>query len=228
MSGSVATGDRLSPIKYLHGAWLWPEVDTVQAGIVFARLPDLHAALTHVTGRGVCVQAGGNMGVWPKALAYEFAAVYTFEPDPLNFRCLCANVPEENVFKFNAAVGTGHEGCRGMARTSNCGAHYLDGPGGIPVLTIDALGLPQCDFIQLDVEGYEPEALVGGRDTIQAYHPVIMIEDKAFKRRAIERGEGIEKAESDCSRLLRSWGYDIAAAFTENGSCDFLYVWRDF
>lgn len=228
----MPTGAKLSKTRYVPRAdqeWLWPANDSTQHAIAWARLADLERALDFIGAPRICVQAGGNMGVWPKRLSRVFDTVYTFEPDPLNFRCLCANVPEENVFKFNAALGTGHESPADMRRTDNCGAHkVIPGAGNIPLISLDALNLPGCDFLQLDIEGHEAHALAGAWGTIRAYHPVIMIEDKAFKRRAIERGEGIEKAESECSKLLRSWGYDIAEAFTDNGSCDFLYVWRDF
>lgn len=222
-------GGRLSVAEWRTGPdgenWLWPKADREQWELGFARLRDLIAAMEFVAHDGVAVQAGGNMGVWPDYLGSKFATVYTFEPDPLNFRCLCANVPEENVFKFNAGLRD-VPFCHDMRRTENCGAHELAGAGAIPALCLDAFNLPGLDFLQLDVEGDEALALTGGEDLIRRFHPVIMIEDKAFKRRAIEQGKGLETASSECSRLLRSWGYDIAAAFTENGSCDFVYTWR--
>lgn len=218
--GSRTTGDNLSATKLLHGAWLWPESDERCAKFVFKRLPDLYTALEHVPGRGICVQAGGNCGVWPKHLAREFSTVYTFEPDPLNFRCLCANASDENVMKFNAAVGNAR-GCIDLDRSSNCGAHSVSGAGRIPMIRIDDLALPGCDFLQLDIEGHEFPALQGAEDTVRRYHPVVMIEDKALKRRAIERGQG-DKASSQPSRFLMDRGYEIVAQM----NCDFLYVYR--
>jgi hypothetical protein len=38
------------------------------------------------------------------------------------------------------------------------------------------MGLQQCDFIKIDVEGMEPEVLVGGRQTILELRPYIYIE----------------------------------------------------
>ena len=122
--------------------------------------------------------AGGNCGVWPKHLSAEFETVDTFEPDPLNFRCLAANAPEENIFKFNAGLGW-DEYPSGMERTDNCGAHRIDGAGNIPVMNVDDLRLRGCDFIQLDIEGMEHDALHGASTLIKVHHPVIMIEDKA-------------------------------------------------
>jgi FkbM family methyltransferase len=239
MTGSTATGGKLSPTRYVFDPnrtvvgesdmqeWLWPAQDVVQASLAFARLHDLYSALEHVRKRDVCVQAGGNMGVWPKHLAEHFTTVYTFEPDPLNFRCLAANVPEENVFKFNAGLGV-LPVCLEMRRTDNCGAHRMDyeRAGPVPLLRLDDFGLDGCDFLQLDIEGCELAALSGGRDLIARCRPVIMVEDKPLKREAIERGKGLETASSTCSRWLHDRGYTLAAAFTENGSTDFLYVWQ--
>src|SRR3990167_7138594 len=49
--------------------------------------------------------------------------------------------------------------------------------GGIyPTLTIDALGLPVCDLIYLDVEGCEFDALWGAWATILRCKPIIVFE----------------------------------------------------
>ena len=41
---------------------------------------------------------------------------------------------------------------------------------------IDNLNLHGCDLIQLDVEGYELNALLGAIETIKKYKPVLCIE----------------------------------------------------
>ena len=43
-------------------------------------------------------------------------------------------------------------------------------------MTLDELNLPRVDFIKIDIEGMEMEALSGARDTINKYHPVLLIE----------------------------------------------------
>ena len=55
------------------------------------------------------------------------------------------------------------------------GVHIL-GPGMTPIIIIDNLNLPGCDLIQLDVEGYELNALLGAIETIKKYKPVLCIE----------------------------------------------------
>lgn len=49
----------------------------------------------------------------------------------------------------------------------------------VPLITIDTLvaelGLPRVDFIKMDIEGAEPNALRGARGTIQTFRPQISI-----------------------------------------------------
>jgi hypothetical protein len=46
----------------------------------------------------------------------------------------------------------------------------------IPMITIDSLGLDDIDLMQLDLEGFEYDALVGARETIERCKPVIIVE----------------------------------------------------
>lgn len=182
---------------------LWPSSDVAGPAIMLGGAADLEQVYPLCRGFDVAVQAGGHCGVWPRDLGVEFGAVYTFEPDPVNFHCLCANAPAQNVFKFNAALGDK----RGLVdldrRPANCGAHQVSGPGRIPVLMIDDLGLSSCDLIYLDIEGYELPALKGAHRTIQAFRPVIAVEDKGMSSRyGIEVGE-VERwvCDSFCYRV---------------------------
>ena len=46
----------------------------------------------------------------------------------------------------------------------------------IEKITIDALSLPRVDFIKLDIEGMELEALAGAAETIARSHPIFLVE----------------------------------------------------
>jgi FkbM family methyltransferase len=158
--------------------WLIPDSDVRGVPAMHASVGLLDQVYRHCKGFDVAVQAGGCVGIYPKAMSERFGVVYTFEPDPMNFRCLCANVPSENVFKFNAALGDGRSPI-GMQRVpENVGAHFVDGNGSIPTLRIDDLNLQVCNLIHLDVEGFECRALHGAAETIMRCRPVIVIEDK--------------------------------------------------
>src|SRR6476661_3723715 len=54
----------------------------------------------------------------------------------------------------------------------------------IQKMSIDALSLPRVDFIKLDIEGMELEALEGARQTIERSHPIFLVESiKAGRER---------------------------------------------
>jgi len=152
------------------GAWDGPKSDwgPLKQGI-----------LNHVKKFEVCIQAGGNCGMYPRLLSDMFKRVYTFEPDPLNFHCLAHNCQKDNIYKINAALGETNK-LLSMYRNDmrNVGAHRVSDKGDtfIPTFTIDQLALEQCDYISLDCEGYEPNVIAGGMDTISRFLPVITME----------------------------------------------------
>jgi FkbM family methyltransferase len=138
-----------------------------------------------VAEKRVCVQAGGNVGVYPLALAKVFDRVITLEPDTDNLDCLVANVTAENVTIYYAALGSRVEMC-GILRidTDNCGSHKTLPGSAVPVQTIDSLGLDQCDLIWLDIEGAEADAIKGALATIEKFSPIIVLEEKGLGPKA--------------------------------------------
>lgn len=149
----------------------------------------------HVTDWRICVQAGGNQGMYPRLYSEMFDHVYTFEPDPLNFHCLVNNCQKDNIYKMQAALGEN----TGLAKVNrytmdNTGMHTVSTEGEcfVPMVTIDSLNLPYCGLFQLDLEGYEIYALRGALATIERCKPVIQCE--CGNDRILE--------------LLRPFGYD--------------------
>ncbi len=164
--------------------WIWPEGDK-ELLKVFDTWKDAERALTLTTHQRSVVQAGGACGVFPAFLGTCFEHVYTFEPHPLNFYCLARNVPEPNVYKIQAAIGSRHGpvalSWETRHRDRNYGAFFVSGNGSIPMLRIDDLGLTDCDLIYLDVEGLETEVLKGARETLGRSHPVVVVESKGLR-----------------------------------------------
>ncbi len=156
---------------------------------MFATLPDLETYYPYCQKFDIAVQAGGNVGVWPKKISERFGAVYTFEPDHENFGCLIGNLLDtSNVIKIQAALGS-QPGTVGLHRVpQNAGAHYVEGAGIIPTLRIDDLGLSGLDFLMLDVEGYELAAIMGAEKAIRAFQPAIVTEEKHY-RAGSQRGD---------------------------------------
>lgn len=185
----------------LHGGLWWPTYDAVCHGLAEAELFNLRRALDHVPDRRVAVQAGGNVGQFPRALCERFEQVFTFEPNPDNMACLRVNAPDAIALQCGLGERFALSGM--MVAGSNCGAHWLVGDGPVPVLPLDAPGLARLDFLQLDIEGGELAAIRGAAATIGRCRPVIMIEDCGHSRRyGLPEGAVVQE-------LVDRWGYRV-------------------
>lgn len=152
----------------------------------------------------VAVQAGGNIGLWPRRYSQVFAHVMTFEPEPLTFDCLTRNTSDiQNISRFRAALGDKESVARINRRS--LGSHNIDeldrDASPCRIVTIDNMAdLRHVGLIQLDIEGYEYPALLGAAATVARCHPVIQI----------EMNETVCKfpwTHADVYALLKSWGY---------------------
>lgn len=145
-------------------------------------LPNLDRIIARVPQKRVAVQAGGNLGIYPKRMAESFEAVYSFEVAPELFPLMYANAPEPNIYRYQAALGYEREmvGTSSVRRDGKPGTHegltHISGPGRTPTLRLDDFALPVCDLISLDVEGWELYALLGASETIARCRPVIAVE----------------------------------------------------
>lgn len=189
-------------IEYGGQEWVWPAYDEKLLQVNdWAK--DIDAIIPFVTDFMVCVQAGGACGIWPYILCQYFNEVYTFEPDPVNFHCLTENLSGlGNVYYENAALGAKSGTCniqRDQFEQNNCGAGYMVSGGETPVVTIDSYNLGACGLIQLDVEGFEVEALLGAERTIKEHRPIIVIEEKMLPH---ARGKELK-----ARNYLKSIGY---------------------
>jgi FkbM family methyltransferase len=182
----------------IQGLW-WPDgVRPSQCQHSLKHVRSIEWAMAHCQLKRVALQAGGNVGLWPRRLAQEFDRVITFEPDAQLRACLIRNVASCSVEVCAEALGDVNGVC-GLARQS-LGSHCVIRGNDIQMTTIDALGLPVLDFLQLDIEGYEWHALMGGRETIARCQPVIQLELRNFT-------EAYGQSDDEVRRLLDSWGY---------------------
>jgi FkbM family methyltransferase len=191
--------------------WIWPAAD-VNGWTGQNDFLDLREQIKpYLKGENVMIQAGGNCGLVVSTFVDLFNTIYTFEPEPLNFYCLTNNVSSTNVVKIQACLG---ETTRLVemqplqAHVVDVGGFHVDTKtGAIPMFTIDSLNVSKCDLIQLDIEGYEYNALMGGLSTIKKYKPVICVEV------AEEYLNRYGNTSAQVEELLTEIGYEFKAAY---------------
>ena len=164
-----------------QGGWIWPKSDENSWEGQNEHSSLAQYVLPYVKNRRVMIQAGGNCGFILSTFVEHFDNVYTFEPDPVNFYCLNQNVTASNVIKMQCCLGKENSPVKVQqldrpGRLRDTGGVHVEGSGVTPTIIIDNLNLQACDLIQLDVEGYELNALLGAVETIKKYKPVLCIE----------------------------------------------------
>jgi FkbM family methyltransferase len=160
-------------------------------------------------GRTV-LDIGANIGVHTvdlSRLTGPGGIVHSFEPQRLMFQLLCANVALNscsNVFAHRSAVGAAGGTIQVPSldpeQPHNYGGLSLLGSGlGEPValITIDSMNLSDCQFIKIDIEGMETEALRGAAVTIARFRPILYVENDRQARSAELIG------------LLQQYGYRL-------------------
>lgn len=160
--------------------------------------------LPHLDPGDWVVDGGAFIGdhtiAYLKAVGPE-GKVYAFEPNPAAYACLYHNCSE--AVTFNAGLSD-RESFVNYRAADNAGAGHVgadDGP--IHLFTLDSLNLRRCDFLKLDIEGCEYEALVGAAKTIGQHKPVLWIEvNEGALIRRMRNGAQLRK-------LIESYGYTL-------------------
>jgi FkbM family methyltransferase len=169
-------------------------------------------ARKRVHGDGVvAIDGGANIGVhtveWATAMT-GWGSVIAIEAQERIYYALAGNIAINNCFNaiaMHAAISSeqgimliptpdylvpssfGSLELKPRADTEFIGQpiDYSEGNTvAIQKMSIDALSLPRVDFIKLDIEGMELEALEGARQTIERSHPIFLVESiKAGRER---------------------------------------------
>lgn len=171
----------------------------------------------------VAIDCGANIGVhtieWAQAM-HGWGEVIAFEAQERIFYALAGNIALNNCFNAKAifaAIGAsegeilvplpdyfspssfGSLEIRKTNTTEFIGQHIdysEDNCVRTQMTSIDKLGLKRLDFIKIDIEGMEMEALMGAEKSILMYKPILMIEK-------------IKSNESELRGFLDRFGYQI-------------------
>jgi FkbM family methyltransferase len=174
--------------------------------------PVLDRAVGIVAPGWQVVDVGANVGVYTCVLANAVAGdggrVHAFEPHPVTSRALRHHVELnqlDNVVVSATAVGD----VPGTIDLVDAGlgdsGKFSARPGlaghdraaiAVSTTTLDdylrGVGATRLDLLKVDVEGLEPEVLLGAADTLRAYRPVVVVElspawsDAGKLRRALD------------------------------------------
>jgi FkbM family methyltransferase len=104
-----------------------------------------------------------------------------FEPDPQNFGRLATRVAalpavERQRIELQCGVVAGEIGVVRFVAGSGPASHVGDGELEVKAVTLDeCLGDTRATFIKMDIEGAEPEALLGARRQIVECRPILAI-----------------------------------------------------
>jgi len=156
------------------------------------------STIKQIVNKNIALDIGAHVGIWSKRLAYEFTKVIAFEPIPQHIECWETNVLEKNA-SLNKVAISDRAGTATMKYinyfTGMSTLHYnaeemeiefkkltkkkvIQTPKDISVntKTIDSYDFHNVDFIKMDVESHELEALKGAEKTIRKFKPPIYIE----------------------------------------------------
>jgi FkbM family methyltransferase len=192
---------------------------------------DLSNLKPYIPEGGTVVDAGASLGDHSFTYAEyvgKAGRVVAFEPNPLAFQCLFRNM---EAFPWVDCINKGlsdFDGSAAFVPNENAGASFIappntsPGPSAVvvPIGRLDdhiALMRGRCDFIHLDVEGFEPRALAGAERTIGTFKPTMLIE---VKRGCLRRQNFTQE---DIYSVLRAYGYD----WREMPGCDGSEEQRD-
>ena len=146
------------------------------------------------------VDIGANLGYFTVIAAGRvgpLGKVYSYEPDSRNFKLLKENIAVNN-FKNVTAIPIALSDCAGTRELffgdNQCTHSFSDKKGAgifesVPTDTLDnslkSLGSSKVDIIKIDIEGAEPIALEGMRETIRINPNLTMLFE--FYPNAIKR-----------------------------------------
>lgn len=134
--------------------------------------------------QGIILDIGANVGShcinWAKVAQH----IHAFEPHPVTFNNLCANLllhMAKNVTPYKIALGA-YCGDAKLDDFDITGEHYSmgayigNGPLTVPMRTIDSYNFSPVHFMKIDTEGSEYEILKGANQTLQRESPIVFVE----------------------------------------------------
>jgi FkbM family methyltransferase len=139
-------------------------------------------AISYAKNKKSVIDVGAHIGIWSVAFSKVFSQVHAFEINPDVLSCLELNIQNrniKNVIIHSVGLGDKDELVElTPTKSKSMGVSVIpNSVGSIPVKTLDSFNL-SVDLLKMDVEGFELQVLIGGKETILKNKPIIVMEEK--------------------------------------------------
>lgn len=187
----------------------------------------------YVTKDSVCVDVGANLGYVSVYLAKRAAKVIALEPQPVVYLQLCANLFLNECFNVTpiqcgafssstsfgfASYQSGWVGASDFSDYSAIGSigsiSLQPGAGQMRGERLDSLIKERVDFIKIDAQGADIDAILGAEGLVAAYRPVIVFE---YEDDLSKTNYG--RVLADLTPFLERHRYDIKSLHGDNYVC---------
>lgn len=167
----------------------------------------------------VCFDIGCNLGYYAlleSEIVGKNGQVISFEPSPTNFKCFKENLELNqisNVLAYEVAIGDMNSSVKFLVSTYSNWSRVLEVNSSrteghiitVPLFKLDTFvsenKIRSVDFIRMDMEGYEYNAIEGMKDILKQFKPdIFMVVHFALM--------GIKKT-TDFLSKLKNCGYEI-------------------
>lgn len=126
----------------------------------------------------VFVDVGAHVGLWSMQAEFDFERIIAFEPCPEHLEIYPHNM-RKNFYTLHPVALGSSAGSVGLGfEAHSTGGTHISGDGDIEMRTLDSFEIDRIDLMKIDVEGFEYDVVVGGRETIERCQPIIILEQK--------------------------------------------------
>lgn len=141
------------------------------------------------------IDVGANFGYHSMLFSKESSGnVYAFEPQIQNFELLQTNIKNNsinNIIPFNNACGDVECNVNMPIIQTNNSVNMGDftpnvgcDPNNFSVIksvVLDDMGITDIDLIKIDVQGWEKKVLIGAKNILAQYKPILIVEFEWFQ-----------------------------------------------
>ena len=176
--------------------WIHPNDEILSRSIVYDKIwePETTKLIKNIIHEGdVGIDLGANIGYFTMLMANLVGTsgkIFSFEPEPQNFEILQKNIKQnhlKNVVANQSAIGDMNGKIKLYLSNTNAGWHKVfpkqfvdyevsDKNIDVKICSLDKEFIDKkIDFIKMDIEGYEWNAIKGGKKILEENHDVKLI-----------------------------------------------------